>query len=248
MRNGAVLVISPHFDDAVLSCGLLLSSHPGSCVLTVFGGRPVTYPNPASTWDAAGGFRNHDDVVGLRRLEDMAALKAVNAEQAVLEYCDEQYRSPGHRYPLKTLVRTITNEIRLRQPRLVVAPLGLGHSDHWSASDAALAVRRQTACPDLILYEEQPYRQVPSHMAERISDLHLRGMDLISVLPDLDPDRTNKLNALSCYRSQLRALGWSNLATDSPFVDERYWAVSGPPSVSLGGIVASVRKALQIRG
>lgn len=36
-----LLVVSPHLDDAVLSCGCWLASRPGAAVVTVFAGRPV---------------------------------------------------------------------------------------------------------------------------------------------------------------------------------------------------------------
>jgi LmbE family N-acetylglucosaminyl deacetylase len=40
-----LLVVSPHCDDAVLSCGSLLETHPGSAVVTVFAGtQPAGQP------------------------------------------------------------------------------------------------------------------------------------------------------------------------------------------------------------
>ena len=68
-----VVVCSPHFDDAALGAAHLLIAHPGSTVVTVFGGRPARYPDPPTEWDALGGFRAGHDVVGLRREEDRAA-------------------------------------------------------------------------------------------------------------------------------------------------------------------------------
>ena len=41
-----VVVLSPHFDDAVQGAGLLLARHPGSTVVTVFAGPPPEYPDP----------------------------------------------------------------------------------------------------------------------------------------------------------------------------------------------------------
>ncbi len=49
-----IVVVSPHFDDAALGAAHLMGSHPGSTVVTVLGGRPPSYPDPATEWDAAG--------------------------------------------------------------------------------------------------------------------------------------------------------------------------------------------------
>ena len=62
-----LLVISPHFDDAVFSCGHLLAAAPGAVVVTVFGGRPDTYPSPVCPWDADCGFGEESDIVAVRR-------------------------------------------------------------------------------------------------------------------------------------------------------------------------------------
>ncbi len=40
-----VVVVSPHFDDAVLGAAHLIDGHPGTTVITVLGGRPPKYPD-----------------------------------------------------------------------------------------------------------------------------------------------------------------------------------------------------------
>src|SRR3954452_17619426 len=86
-----IVVVSPHFDDAVQGAGYLLAGHPGSTVVTVFAGRPPAYPDTPSEWDALGGFRSGDDVVALRREEDEAALAVLGAEHVWLDFADHQY-------------------------------------------------------------------------------------------------------------------------------------------------------------
>src|SRR5712691_5131411 len=51
-----VMICSPHFDDAALGAAYLLLAHPGSIVVTVYGGRPAAYPETPTEWDALGGF------------------------------------------------------------------------------------------------------------------------------------------------------------------------------------------------
>src|SRR5262245_53606305 len=74
-----VVIVSPHLDDAVLSCGRFLGAHPGTHVVTVFAGNPPAYPEPLRLWDLQSGFAPGDDVMEVRRQEDKAALAILDA-------------------------------------------------------------------------------------------------------------------------------------------------------------------------
>src|SRR5436853_287558 len=52
-----MVAISPHLDDAVLSCGQLLAARPGSVVITVFAGMPRD-GSQQTDWDRRCGFAN----------------------------------------------------------------------------------------------------------------------------------------------------------------------------------------------
>ena len=69
-----IVVVSPHFDDAAMGAGHLIASYDDTTVVTVLGGRPPAYPDVPSEWDALGGFVAGDDVVAVRREEDVAAM------------------------------------------------------------------------------------------------------------------------------------------------------------------------------
>src|SRR5213078_209954 len=86
-----IVVVSPHFDDAVQGAGYLLAGHPGSTVVTVFAGRPPAYPATPTEWDAFGGFKPGDDVVAIRQDEDIAALTVLGAAWHWLDFSDHQY-------------------------------------------------------------------------------------------------------------------------------------------------------------
>ena len=66
-----IVVVSPHFDDAVLGASDVLGTYPGSTVITLVAGWPPEYPAEATDWDACGGFKAGDDVVAARRKEDV---------------------------------------------------------------------------------------------------------------------------------------------------------------------------------
>ena len=58
-----ILLISPHFDDAILSAGQLMAERPDTVVLTVFGGVPQDAENKRTPYDEKGGFKNAKDSV-----------------------------------------------------------------------------------------------------------------------------------------------------------------------------------------
>ena len=84
-----VAIVSPHLDDAVLSCGNFMASHPGVSVVTVFAGNPPAYPtDPMRQWDVQSGFAPGDDVMETRRHEDDAALEVLGAKPVHLEFIE----------------------------------------------------------------------------------------------------------------------------------------------------------------
>src|SRR5947209_1461232 len=88
--------VSPHLDDAVLSCGALIARCAAARIVTVFAGRPHHWDAAAVTeWDAACGFGPGDDVVGARREEDEQACAVLGATAVWLGFVDGQYQQPA---------------------------------------------------------------------------------------------------------------------------------------------------------
>ena len=99
--GSAVLFVSPHLDDAVLSCGALLSHLAGTCpvtVLTVFS---------AAAQPAKSGLAARKTLRGLgiadaeahyeeRRAEDIEVLKEAGASWIHLGLTDALFRRVGH--------------------------------------------------------------------------------------------------------------------------------------------------------
>lgn len=70
--RGPLLIVSPHFDDAVLSCWALLDRPDGPTdVVTVCGGIPA---DGLSNWDRQCGFHSGGEAATARREEDRRAL------------------------------------------------------------------------------------------------------------------------------------------------------------------------------
>ena len=195
-------VISPHLDDGVLSCGELLSRHQGSTVITVFAGAPAAY-DALTPWDAASGFAAGDDVVAARRHEDEAALALLGARPVWLDFLDAQYAESPHPDAIAPALR---DAIEATGAGIVVAPLGLFHSDHLLAAEAALLVARGVRRLSWFVYEDAVYRPKQDLTTQRLQALSRDGW-LLSPLPLFREAGQAKRAAVQAYPTQLKALG-----------------------------------------
>src|SRR5712691_6246180 len=92
---GSVVVVSPHLDDAVLSCWHVLVRARGTIVVTALAGAPPTGVPPA-LWDAATGASDSRVRVAERRAEDDAALALAGCTPVHLDCLDGQYEPGPH--------------------------------------------------------------------------------------------------------------------------------------------------------
>jgi hypothetical protein len=92
-----LVIVSPHFDDAALSCVSLVARHPGAVLLTVFGAGPSRV-DPLTRWDRASGFAPGDDVIAALAAEDSDACEALGARQVRLKRWDSQYLTTRYGY------------------------------------------------------------------------------------------------------------------------------------------------------
>jgi LmbE family N-acetylglucosaminyl deacetylase len=208
-------VVSPHLDDAVLSCAGLIAGAPGAVVLTVFAGNPPSRPAgtpsaflPGTTaWDQASGFAGGDDVVGLRRAEDRAALAQLGAVPHWLDFLDSQYVvEPGESVGPADIAAGIRAAIDGHHPATIAFPLGLSHTDHERTHEACFLLLQGS--PELahnwVAFVDVPYRALHRGQADsRLGRLLELGYDLDPLGFDLG-DR--KVAALDEYPSQLKAL------------------------------------------
>lgn len=208
-----VVVLSPHLDDGILSCGQLLIAADEPCVVTVFTGMP---PDDlvSTPYDEGCGFVSSAAAVKTRRVEDHNACSVVGARWFHCDALDVQYRDGAPALIIDDICAAINGSLH------VVAPLGLCHPDHRSVSDAALSC----GFDYVWLYEELPYRvHRPDEVVARLAELAELGVKL-----ELDQqpigDLTVKQQAARCYQSQIHAYG--DLGSEhSWLVPERYWRV-----------------------
>ncbi len=227
-----MVVVSPHFDDAVQGAGLLLARHPGSTVVTVFAGAPPAYPDPASEWDALGGFTSGDDVVVLRRDEDLAALAVLNAEHVWLEFADHQYLDEADRAKAPEVAARLRDALHELDPTAVFVPFGLGNPDHDITHQAARLLLDEFADVAWYCYQDAGYMHVPGLLAWRISALFHAGWWPTPTLAPLADDLERKRQALYAYASQLPPLRRDHLLDErlDANIPEQHWRLARPPA------------------
>lgn len=198
-----LLIVSPHLDDAVFACGRLLAAVPDSVVATVFAGAPP--PGAALTeWDRAAGFAEGEDVVAARREEDRQALAALGAWPLWLDFRDRQY---GEEPQLAAVVGELRYLLMQCLPDTVLFPLGLFHSDHRLAREAALVLLERCPSCRWLAYEDALYRCLPEERDQALARLAEAGLQPQPVrFAESAGAGDLKAQAVACYRSQLTAL------------------------------------------
>jgi len=230
------VVVSPHFDDAVLGCGRLLACHPGSTVITVMGGQRVsgTY-DVVSWWDELSGFKAGDDVVAARRAEDKAALDVLRAHQRWLEFADHQYDEPAPgqaRPPAEEVADALEAVLDEVKPTAVVVPMGLANPDHVLSHDACrIVIDRRPTSWTWLAYAEAGYEHIPGILAWRIGRLMRSALWPTPAPIVADHGVEEKRAALECYVSQIPPLAtdWGYDLATSPLIAESYWRLALPP-------------------
>jgi LmbE family N-acetylglucosaminyl deacetylase len=212
------VVLSPHLDDAVLSCWHLLAGSGEVTVINVFAGVPNGIVAD-SWWDRLTGAQDSAQRMHERHEEDRKALAQAGREAISLPLLDDQYRAAE---PPPAVLDALDGQIA--PGAVVYAPAALStHPDHISVRDAALALRARGA--EIRLYADLPHalaygwpawvtgaRPEPHVDPEAWWRSRLRAGDLDPAA--LEPEHhalgddsfERKLVALRAYATQLPAL------------------------------------------
>lgn len=168
------IILSPHLDDAVLSCGGLISALRSSArveIWTIFADAPFRGPySSVATWlhGVSGGLTG-SRLIRQRRREDREACKQIGATPRYFKWHDAAYRrqdGKGFLYsnarqerwhsadsPLvESIVKILLSQ--LQPGDVLLAPLALGgHVDHVMVHHAAV----RTGHLSLLFYSDVPY-------------------------------------------------------------------------------------------
>lgn len=244
-------LISPHLDDAALSCAALMADarqrRIDVLVITLFNGRPDTpLSSPAARFHARCGLAD-GDAMAKRECEDDLALGSLGARTVRLDLPEALYRKNRRLEPvyasdasifrekmtrrcafLGTVQRGMRNAVEAIGPDLVLAPLGIGgHIDHLLAREAARALQYPT-----MHYEDVPYLLYDRCRSWR-ETLPLRDA---RVHHATKAGWSAKLDAIGCYASQREVLWHSPSTWREDLTDyaakigtgraaERYWTL-----------------------
>lgn len=216
-----LVVVSPHLDDAALSCGQVLAAHPGSMVVTLFAGFPPP-DAPLTDWDCRCGFSSGEQAMARRRDEDRIALSLLEARPVWLDFLDAQYQPSPQASPTPDeLAMALIERLPELAPDAVLLPLGLFHSDHVLAHQAALKAVVSVPEALCLAYEDVPYRAIPGLLQQRLMALAQAGWAATPARWREEGSLAMKQRALKAYASQARALG--DGGADDAAAPERCW-------------------------
>ena len=228
------LFLSPHFDDAVLSCGgtihQLVAAGEKVDVRTVMAGIPPRLPDTPFIQELHARWQVTDPVQ-TRMQEDDAALQHIGAGASrMVNWFDCVYRMTrtgevlypdeasifGEINPNDTIAQLLptivlaTHEI----PRFVYAPLGTGHHvDHQIVRNWVITLKQYYPWVALKFYEEYPYTQDPQAVDKALSFLQQTHPALrlkLEVVSLTEADVQGKIDAIACYKSQISSF-WTDL-------------------------------------
>ncbi len=222
------LYLSPHFDDAVLSCGGQIARHTAAgqsvLVVTITGGDPpaeapsdtvaMLHQRWAASLAAAGQTGVGAAVVAQRRAEDRAALALLAAEPLHLSFLDCIYRcgpdaqalypgpadmfSPLNPADEATIAALTEAFAALPLAHHVYLPLGVGN--HVDHLATRRAAVRVFAAPRY--YEDYPYTARPGALAEALPPATRAAWSAATVWLD-EAALAAKTAAVAAYASQL---------------------------------------------
>lgn len=229
----SAIFLSPHYDDAVLSCGgtvaLLADQGCQPLVVTIFGGEVLDdmITDFAKWKHSRWGAASVEDIVYRRQEEDGDAVRVLGGIPRWLGYPDAIYR--GDRYlsdpslfggkpqPIETgLVDMIANEIRAMpewdEHGTVYVPMAIGgHVDH----QLIYAVGRQYAAQGVrvLAYMDCPYAMhTPAGVERRLADVASEIGSPIHA--PIASTLARRIAAIDAYRTQVPVI--FRFTTDVP--------------------------------
>jgi LmbE family N-acetylglucosaminyl deacetylase len=220
-----IIILSPHFDDAVLSLGGMMAKEEHPMIVATFF---TEIPEIATStgWDKAAGFSSSNEVLNKRTEENVQALsyfKGVTPKE--YSYLDNQYiRKETDDETEIELAKDIQSLIASAQAEhvSVYGPAyfnqDITHPDHGLLHKAFIDVARSypTSTVDFFVYEDYPY--VERFMGESVVSLQKNLENTTELfftkiqIPLTAQNISRKITSLRKYTSQVKA--FAHLNTD----------------------------------
>ncbi len=239
MSVSPAVILSPHLDDAVLSCWHLLCGPGEVTVVNVFAGSPPP-GSGASWWDRLTGANDSAARMLERRAEDRAAFTVAGRTATCLDFLDAQYEPAGQ---TDDMIAAALREL-IDPETVVYAPAALGeHPDHEQVRTVAL--RLAASGQQVRLYADHPHavragwpawvdgaQPVGGDYVAAQWDRRLSAAGLSQPRPAVHrldaTEQERKLRAASAYRTQIAALAstFGEIEGFPAIPHEIVWAVS----------------------
>lgn len=244
--------ISPHLDDAVLSCGGAIHQQTAGGdrvqVLTLFAGEFVGDGLSSFAQLQHQQWGHPTRPMFLRRAEDTTALALLDAKALHLEYRDAVYRAGPDGEWLYPDLQSLWEDVHPADPlgqnasggvsdrlaallppkdeAILYAPLGVGrHVDHQIVHTAA---RRLLALGyRMAFYEDYPYAESPGATDAALLAVGAEGWR-VEAIPLSPENLVAKVSAIDYYRTQL-----SSLFDEAQAMPNRVWAFAASRSPRL---------------
>jgi hypothetical protein len=243
------LLLSPHWDDAVLDCFALLASERELKVVNIFAGVPE--PGRVTVWDAITGASDSCQRARERIAEDARALARVKRAPLNPALLDAQYRHD----PLTLELAELDDALRehLEAASWVYVPAGIGaHVDHVLVRRygrmlhrSGIPVTLYAELPYCILHgwphwvdgrDPEPHRNVDAYWASFLGGVEeLPPLRSASVQRLDDEQAAAKLSAMRCYETQFACLNYgARTLLSDPAIHrfEVHWELEAPRTQS----------------
>lgn len=232
-RSAPAVLLSPHWDDAVLNCWSLLTAERDVLVINVFGGVPG--PGPARRWDQICGGREASSHAEARVAEDARALALAGRTPVNVPLLDAEYRAPAPAPTLSDLEAGIA-EVASSAVSVVYAPAALGMNvDHRLVRRYARALHGEgipvwlyADVPYCVVHgwpywvsgdDPHPHRDVDAFWDTFLVDVpELTDLRAASVVRLQPAQATEKLAAMRAYETQFSALDGGAGALSNPAI------------------------------
>lgn len=200
-------ILSPHYDDAVLSAWHQVII-PNTRVVTVFGGIPDKAV--LGLWDKFSTLADSSASIEMRRVENQIALASTTATALNLDFLDSQYQ------PFKSRnINELADEIESlsSDDPTFLAPIGTGlylrrHPDHITTRKIGLELLRRGH--DVSFYADIPYLLPMRDLSKWPDSLHLKKIESVlghSVTVEAYElsvtEQARKREAVSSFKSQM---------------------------------------------
>jgi hypothetical protein len=221
-----LIVLSPHFDDAILSVGGILSEFVGQKYVVTFFSTPTTTKQYLTWWDRISGFEKSSDSHFKRMNENDNALKIIGAQAINEDYLDGQYEdrtSSTSAIIIKNIMKNIDEVINSMGSTSVVVlgPSYFGekstNKDHALLSKAFVQVIKNKTHNNTAFYffEDLPYTY------SKFGNSSIKLQEILSnFYPELTINKKvlyiskksfdNKIMSIKSYTSQLEAFSFLN--------------------------------------